>query len=110
MYPRPENVGLTLDVDEGNLVVKVRRDSVADRVGLRPGDRLRRMGDSPIYSQADVSWALHNASEEGHLPLQYFRSGTTEVVTLPLAAHWKETKLSWRASMRGEATPPRRGK
>src|SRR5262245_45421372 len=40
-YPLPENVGLTLDNDQGDLVRAVVKDSPADRTGLRRGDVLK---------------------------------------------------------------------
>src|SRR5262245_53550479 len=39
VYPLPENVGLTLAVDQGDRVMSVRRGSAADLAGLRKGDR-----------------------------------------------------------------------
>jgi len=107
VYPRPENIGLTLDVDAGNIVVSVKSDSVCGRSGIGPGDTIERIGNSSVYSQADVSWALHNAPATGQLPVQFTRYGTTAVVTLRLEQNWKQTNLSWRASMREEEAPPR---
>lgn len=110
VYPRPENIGLTLDIDAGNVVKRVKRDSACDRAGIGPGDKINQIGDHSIYSQADISWALHNAPDEGRIPMQYTRKGTTAAVTLQLDQNWKETKLSWRASMRKEEPPQRRNK
>ena len=107
VYPRPENIGLNLDVDEGNLVVGIGQNSPAERARLIPGDRISRIGKTPVHSQADVSWALHNAPETGEVVVQFSRHGIQEQVTLMLEKHWKETKLSWRASMRHEKTPER---
>src|SRR5262249_32742303 len=61
VYPQPENVGLTLDVDGGHLVAKVADGSAAARLGLRPGDRVTRVGDVPAVSFADVQYGLHRA-------------------------------------------------
>ena len=43
-YPLPENLGLTLEVDRGNVVKQVKAGSSAAAAGLRPGDRLTRLG------------------------------------------------------------------
>ena len=107
VYPRPENIGLTLDIDAGNLVQQVKPDSPCDRVGIVAGDTITQIGDYRIFSQADVSWALHNAPDQGRIPIQFTRHETTAAATLSLDKHWKETKLSWRASMRKEESPPR---
>lgn len=110
VYPRPENIGLRLDVDAGNVVVRVQSNSASERAGIRPGDRIDHIAAIPIFSQADVSWALHNAPDAGELPMQITRVDKTVSVTLNLAPHWKETNLSWRASMRGEDEPARHKK
>ena len=107
VYPRPENVGLTLEVDVGNRVASIKSGSASDRAGLQDGDRIDKIGDTAIYSQADVSRALHNAPVTGQLSVQFTRGGKTMVATLKLDEHWKETNLTWRASMRKEQAPPR---
>jgi S1-C subfamily serine protease len=110
VYPRPENIGLTLDVDAGNVVAGVEDNSVCDNSGIRSGDIISQIGDSRIYSQADVSWALHNAPETGQIPMHVFRNETKLAVSLTLEKHWKESKLSWRASMSKEDPPVRHNK
>jgi membrane-associated protease RseP (regulator of RpoE activity) len=108
VYPMPENIGLTLNVDSGNLVDRVTDGSASEQAGVTAGDRIRAIGDHAVHSQADVSWALHNAPESGRLPIRFTRDGRVESATIPLDAGWKETKLSWRASMRDEKLPPQR--
>ena len=39
-YPLPENLGITLDVDRGNIVKKITVKSPAAAAGVRVGDRL----------------------------------------------------------------------
>jgi hypothetical protein len=107
VYPRPENIGLTLNVDAGNVIERVKKDSVCDRVGLGPGDTIVQIGGHGVYSQADVSWALHNAPNQGQIPLQFKREGKSAVVLLRVEKNWKETSLSWRASMRKEEVSQR---
>src|SRR5262249_16872879 len=43
VYPLPENVGLTLEVDRGNSVKTVQADSPAAGAGLQPSDVLRSL-------------------------------------------------------------------
>ena len=90
-----------------NVVQRVKRDSACGRAGIGPGDKIEKIGDHSIYSQADVSWALHNAPDQGQIAIQFTRTGTTVAVMLQLEKNWKETNLSWRASMRKEETPQR---
>lgn len=110
VYPRPENIGLTLDVTKGNHVVQVSDKSAAASAGIKPNAVLRRIENTPIYSQADVSWALHNAPEEGTIVVHWRQDGTPRSAALQLDRHWRETKLSWRASMRNEESPARHQK
>jgi hypothetical protein len=106
VYPMPENIGLKLDVDAGNRVVHVIPQSASDQAGIKSGDVITKIGDHSIRSQADVSWALHNASEIENLVVMFLRNGRPTSAELHLAAGWKETNLSWRASMRNEEMPP----
>lgn len=105
VYPMPKNIGLTLDVDVGNRVVRVKEDSACGRAGLRPGDSIEIIGGHTIHSQADVGWALHNAPETGSLLMRFTRDGVAASATIQLDPGWKETDLSWRASMRTEPSP-----
>jgi S1-C subfamily serine protease len=61
VYPQPENLGVTLDTEQGNRVQAVAADSPASRLGLRAGDLLRRVNDLPVASIADVRYALHGS-------------------------------------------------
>lgn len=107
VYPRPENIGLTLEVDASNVVKRVSEKSVSARVGIVPGSRIIQIGNSQIHSQADVSWALHKAPGLGHLSIRFTRDSETKFATIPLVKGWKEQNLAWRASMRNEESPRR---
>jgi membrane-associated protease RseP (regulator of RpoE activity) len=107
VYPMPENIGLKLSVDAGNQVIHVKPESASARAGLMIGDTIQRIGVWAILSQADVAWALHNAPESGTLSVAYVRSGAVHKTDLYLKAGWRQTNLSWRASMRKEQLPPR---
>ncbi len=110
VYPRPENIGLTVDVDIGNRVQSVKADSASAQGGLRARDSIDNIGNYSIYSQADISWALHNAPETGQLQIRFTRDGKAARAIIQLSEGWKESKLSWRASMRKEKSPPRQTK
>jgi hypothetical protein len=102
VYPPPENVGLTLDLTAAERVTAVKPGSPADRAGVRPGDRLDRVGGVPVLAQGDVMWALHSAPAEGPLRLTLARDGRPFDVLLTLDRGWKRTDLSWRRSVRKE--------
>jgi hypothetical protein len=106
VYPLPENIGLTLDVERGNEVVAVKPESPAARAGIEPGDVLTRIGTTGIRSQADVTHALHLAPQEGEVALLWRRNEKRHEAIASLARGWKRTELSWRASMRREPAGP----
>jgi hypothetical protein len=99
VYPLPENIGIILDVDIGNRVNAVTKNSPADLVGLRSGDLITNLNDLPVASFADVSYALHKAATSGQLPMRYLRAGKTETVKLTLSSGWRKTNLTWRPSL-----------
>ncbi len=99
VYPLPENIGLMLDNDQGDLVRRVLPDSAAARAGLRPGDRLVRLNGYSVASFADASYALHKAPWQGTIPLLWQRDGRTLSAQLKLQPGWRKTNLTWRPSM-----------
>jgi membrane-associated protease RseP (regulator of RpoE activity) len=99
VYPLPENVGLTLDVDHGDRLRAVAPDSPAGRAGLRPGDILRTVNGQPVASFADVQYALHRAPATGRIPISWQRGTETRTAMLELAQGWRKTNLTWRPSL-----------
>lgn len=99
VYPLPENVGITLDVDVGDRVTAVRPGSPAGKAGLKPGDRLRTLAGRPVASFADASYALHKSPAQGMIPITWDRDGRGHAAELALAAGWRKTNLTWRPSM-----------
>jgi hypothetical protein len=99
VYPLPENVGLTLDVNRGDRVRSVKANSPSARTGLRPGDTLKRLNDLPVASFADVQNALHRAPAKGQVAVSWLRDGKEMTGQLDLAEGWKKTNLTWRPSL-----------
>jgi hypothetical protein len=99
-HPPAENVGLTLEVDRGNVVAKVRPDSLAERAGLKRGDVLRRLDVVPVHAIADALHALERAPKSGRLAAAWTRDGKPMSGELALTAGWRRSDLSWRPSMR----------
>jgi S1-C subfamily serine protease len=100
IYPRPENLGLSLERDRGDLLRAVEPASVADRAGLRAGDRLLALDGLPIASIADVQHALHRAPTTGTMRVDLLRNDRPMAAEVPLTQGWRVTDLSWRASTR----------
>jgi serine protease Do len=99
-YPLPDNLGFRLDVDRGNAVAEATPDSPAARVGLKPGDVVRRIDKVPVYSLADAQFALDKAPVQGTVAVTWTRDGRPTEGTLALPAGWRKSDLVWRASMR----------
>jgi S1-C subfamily serine protease len=99
VYPLPENVGVTLDVDQGRLVKTVTRGSPADKAGLKPGDEILQLNGYPVASFADAQYALHKAPAQGSIPVQWSRHGQKHTASLNVADGWRKTNLTWRPSM-----------
>lgn len=110
VYPLPENVGLTLDVDRGDQIARVVPSSAAARAGLRVGDRLVRADGRGVASIADFQYALHRAGNATKLAVVWLRDGREQTATLELVEGWRKTDISWRWSLRGlDPAPPLRG-
>lgn len=98
-YPLPDNLGLVLEVDRGNVVKRVEADSPADKAGLQPGDVVQTLGGHSVNSFGDAQFALDHAPKSGTLPVRWQRGSETMHGRLPLAEGWRRTDLTWRRSM-----------
>lgn len=105
VYPVPQNLGLSLDVKQGNRVRAVAADSPAAKAGLRAGDLLHEINGQPVASIADVQYALHRAAAEGWMPLQWSRAAESMRADLFAPKGWRVTDISWRPSSRGLEPP-----
>jgi predicted metalloprotease with PDZ domain len=98
-YPLPENLGLELEVDRGNVVRRVREQSPAAAVGLQAGDQVRRLNGVPIHSFADAQFALDRAPARGSTEVVWERDRVERTGSLALPDGWRESDLTWRPSM-----------
>jgi hypothetical protein len=99
VYPLPENIGLTLERDRGNVIEKVAKESVAAKAGLVAGDVLDKLAGRSVFSFGDAQYALHKAPRAGTIDVAWTHGGEKKSATLQLAAGWKKTNLTWRPSM-----------
>lgn len=106
VYPQPENIGLTLDVNRGGRVVRVQPKSAADKLGIKANDVLRRAGDLSIASIGDFQYALHLAPRKGELAITWQRDVKEMSGTIQLAANWRQTDVSWRWSLKSLSPSP----
>lgn len=98
-YPLPDNLGLVLEVDRGDVVKQVVRDSPAARVGLRAGDVVSSIGGHTVHSFADAQFALDKAPKSGSIEVTWQRDDATLQGQLTLGKDWRRSDLSWRRSM-----------
>jgi len=100
VYPLPENVGMTLDIDVGDRVKAVADGSAAQRIGIKTGDQILKLNGYTVASFADASFALYKAPATGSIPVTWLHDGKELSGTLDVADGWRKTNLTWRPSMR----------
>lgn len=98
VYPLPEQVGMTMDPNDGLVVKSVGANSPAAKAGIQAGDEILGLKDQTLISQADIQWVLQNANADTKLTVAYKRNGNRSDAMLELSGNWKEGDLSWRAS------------
>ncbi len=101
VYPLPELIGLTLDINDGLLVKSVDGSSAAAKAGLVAGDQLLTFNGQPLISIADIQWVLQQAPEQARLPVTLRRAGQDRELFVELSGNWKAGDISWRASSWG---------
>ncbi len=98
-YPLPENVGIELEVNRGNIVKSVKDKSPADAVGLKPGDLVKRINGVPIHSFGDAQFALDHAPKIGAIDIAWQRNADLLTGKLALSEGWRKGEIAWRPSV-----------
>jgi serine protease Do len=106
VYPLPENIGLTLDRDEGDRIRAVAKHSAAACAGLQAGDRLQSINGVAVASEADVQYGLQRAPAQGEISVVWLRGGQSRQGRLALTPGWRQTDISWRHSLQGVDPAP----
>jgi S1-C subfamily serine protease len=100
VWPLPENVGLTVDRDDGLRVTAVKPGSPAEKAGLRAGDELGAAGGRRLFGQADFRGVLHRGPRDaGSVDIAWTREGNVMRGTLQVPDGWRKTILDWRMSV-----------
>ena len=98
-YPLPDNLGLKLEVDRGNIAEDVVPDSPAAMAGLQKGDLISTLNNVPIHSFGDAQFALDRAPKKGSIEVSWKRSGRDLRGKVELPDRWRRTDISWRPSL-----------
>ncbi|GIW94786.1 MAG: hypothetical protein KatS3mg110_2827 [Pirellulaceae bacterium] len=106
-YPLPDNLGVRMEVDRGNVVESVEPGTPAARLGLLPGDRIEEVDGVPIHSLADFQFALDAAPDTGTIPVEWCRGQERRHGQLELARGWRRADITWRASLYKFVASPR---
>lgn len=106
-YPLPENLGFALEVDRGNVVERVEKETPAARAGLCKGDVVTRLNGVAIASFGDAQHALDRAPKIGTIEIVWRRCNQAMQAELDLPVGWRRTDISWRASSQRLIPSPR---
>lgn len=98
-YPLPDNLGIILDRDRGNLVKEIKAGSAAAKIGVKPGDVVATINKVAVNSLADAQYALHKAPAAGKIAIAWQRDGKPFDDSLVLQAGWRRTNVTWRPSL-----------
>ncbi|MEO2005417.1 MAG: Trx7/PDZ domain-containing (seleno)protein [Candidatus Poribacteria bacterium] len=99
VYPLPENVGMAVDADSGNVVDAVFPGSAAHRAGMQAGDKISAVDGQPILSIADIQWVLFQAEAGSMVEVDYVRHGDARTAVLEVSGDWTASDITWRASI-----------
>ncbi len=117
LFPRPENIGLTMAVDDPSTVKEVDPKSPAGKAGIKAGDKIVSINGTKVTSDADMSQVLNGAGKNPTIKVGVLRGGgmtptqggmgsgggatvpEIEIVSMTLTGEWRQGDISWRASM-----------
>jgi len=99
-FPLPDNVGVVLEVDRGNVVKEVQPKTPAARLDLKPGDVVQTISGIPVHSLADAQFGLDRAPKKGEVEIEWLRGDKVFKDKLALPEGWKKSDVSWRPSLR----------
>lgn len=98
-FPLPENIGLTLEIDRGNVVRQVHAKSSVDRAGIVARDVIKSINNVRTASIADVQYALDRSPSKGKISITWLHQGKEKTGQLILSEGWRKTKHTWRPSL-----------
>ncbi len=106
VYPQPENLGLTIDPEQGNRVTHVQPNSSAAKAGISAKSLLTRVAGQPIAAVMDLQYALHQSPKAGKLEVAWHDGEREHRQIITLSNGWRMTDVSWRWSLKTMAPNP----
>ena len=102
-YPHPKAIGLILDPKQRATVIRIEKNTPAEKAGFQTGDVLLKLSGQPLLSIADVQWVLHHASPKGEtLTADIERDGKPMQIKLTLEDGWRRRdEITWRVTTWG---------
>lgn len=108
-FPPPETLGVTVERDHGHRVKSVKSKSAAAAAGVKPGDVITRIGDTPVRSEYDIRFGLDRATRKSFAgqPIAWtvqrpVDTGSPRPLTLTLKPKqgWWTYDIGWKMSLR----------
>lgn len=81
--PPPETLGMSLDVNLGNVVRSVEPGGRAATAGIVANDEILSVNGVPAYSSADLSWLLYTRRANEPIKVEFSRGKEKRQATLP---------------------------
>ncbi len=106
VYPWPESLGILLDLDQPNRVVRVEAGSAAQKAGLIADDLLDAVNDQRVFSRADVQDALNRIIGQKEVRMAWQRDKIAMEGKASLPDGWHKSDVSWRWSLKSMLPEP----
>jgi hypothetical protein len=97
VYPLADNLGISLDYARNTVVAAV--TGMAQKAGVREGDRIKAVNGQRVLTPADISFILQSV-EKGDIKLDLDRDGSAATASMTVSGiDWRKRDLSWRESV-----------
>ena len=97
VYPLADNLGISLDYAQNTVVNAV--TGMAQKAGVKEGDRIKSVNGQRVITPADISFILQGI-DKGDVKLELDRGGSTATASMAVSGiDWRKRDLSWRESV-----------
>ena len=95
VYPNPRTLGLMLDPDKGNELL--RAEGPANAAGLKGGDTVVSVDKRPVHTFADLQYALNKLDKNATSVSVKIAGQEDKALTLTLPEFWRVTDINRRS-------------